>query len=184
MLAARGWLVADAITVTIPGLRLVSEANSHAHFRERQKRAKAQNTLVDLVMRTRARVAPPCEVRITRIAPQGLDSDNLAGSAKHVRDALARWIGVDDRNPEVTWHVGQAKGKPREYGVRITVRAFTRDRPGARVSTEAEATHVEVVLTPAQRAGIGRALLAGDGPVAFSLAGIRLTLSATTQGTR
>jgi hypothetical protein len=46
--------VADAITVEIPGLRLVSEANAHEHFRVRQKRAKEQNELVTLVMRTRA----------------------------------------------------------------------------------------------------------------------------------
>jgi hypothetical protein len=63
-------------------------------------------------------------VTLTRIGPRDLDSDNLAGSAKAVRDAVARWLGVDDgpRAP-VEWRYAQerpAKGAKR-YAVRITI---------------------------------------------------------------
>lgn len=114
-----------SVSVPIPGLRLVSEANAHTHWRVRQKRAKAQRNLVTLVLRRTVTpvmmLASPLEVTITRIAPsRGLDSDNLQGSAKHVRDAIAEILGVDDRDERVRWTVEQARGP---WGVRVAVRA-------------------------------------------------------------
>lgn len=112
-----------SVTVPIPGLRLVSEANAHEHWRNRARRAKAQRNLVTLVLRgTVARdmmLVAPLTVTITRIAPsRGLDSDNLVGSAKHVRDAVAAILGVDDRDERVSWHVEQASGP---YGVLVAI---------------------------------------------------------------
>lgn len=50
-------------------------------------------------------------VRLTRSAPRGLDDDNLAGSLKAARDAVAKWLEVDDRELErVRYFVYQAKG--------------------------------------------------------------------------
>jgi hypothetical protein len=41
----------------------------------------------------------PCTVVLKRCAPsRGLDDDNLTGSLKAVRDAVAEWLGVDDRD--------------------------------------------------------------------------------------
>jgi len=37
-------------------------------------------------------------VRMTRLSPQGLDDDNLASAMKGCRDAIAAWLGVDDRD--------------------------------------------------------------------------------------
>jgi crossover junction endodeoxyribonuclease RuvC len=91
------------------------------------------------------------------------------GRSQHSADALGVAI------------VGATRGRPTRAP--FSARRWSPDTVGARISHEPNASHVEVVLTPAQRAGIGRALLAGDGPVAFTLAGIRLTLTAT-QGTR
>lgn len=112
-----------SIAVPIPGLRLVSEANSHTHWRLRAKRAKAQRTIVALVLRrTVSRsmmLAAPLEVVITRIAPSGgLDSDNLAGCAKYVRDQIAAELGINDRDPRVSWRVVQARGP---WGVQIAI---------------------------------------------------------------
>lgn len=103
------------VGVTIPGLRLVSEANAHTHWRLRAKRAKAQRNVVALVLRatvTRSMMlVAPLDVTITRVAPsRGLDSDNLAGSAKHVRDQIAAELGVDDRDDRVCWRVTQVRG--------------------------------------------------------------------------
>ena len=115
------------ISFTIPGLVLVSEANSHQHWRLRQKRAKAQKTSAwahtrhQIVWRRPNAVQLPATVTITRIAPRMLDSDNAVGSAKHVRDGIAEALGIDDSSPLVAWEVRQERGAPRYYSVRIEI---------------------------------------------------------------
>ncbi len=113
-----------ALTLTL-AIRTVSEANAHEHWRLRQKRAKAQRSTAGVVVLAalrepgRPRVAPPCTVTLTRLAPSnGLDTDNLAGSQKHVRDGIADALGIDDRNPAVTWLYDQQRGP---WGVRICI---------------------------------------------------------------
>lgn len=109
------------LTVSLP-LTLVSEANSHEHWRGRQGRAKAQRTgtatafraavyrkAIDLAAKLNP--IPAVVVRIVRVAPRALDSDNLARACKAVRDGVADALGVDDRDPRVTWLPDQAKGK-------------------------------------------------------------------------
>ena len=115
------------LTVTIPGLRLVSEANAHEHWRKRSARAKHQKhaTTRDLwtfalVARYRPPPHPvPLVVTITRVGSRLMDSDNAVGAAKHVRDAVAKWLGRDD-GPTcgVEWRVVQRKGA---YGVEIRI---------------------------------------------------------------
>lgn len=112
------------LTVTIPGLRLVSEANAHEHWRKRSARAKHQHSVVSLVLRLQSCVFPahpvPLVVTITRIGTKLMDSDNAVGGAKHVRDAVAKWLGRDD-GPTcgVEWRVVQRKAKT--YGVEIRI---------------------------------------------------------------
>lgn len=109
------------ITTTIP-LRTVSESNAHEHWRVRQRRAKEQRGTTALVMRSLSRPGPlPLVVTITRIAPRALDSDNLAGSQKHIRDGVADWLGIDDRDPRIEWRYAQERGAPKSYAVRIEV---------------------------------------------------------------
>lgn len=102
------------------GLRLVSEANSRDHFRTRAARAKAQRAAIGAGL---ARVTPPSgpwRVTITRQGPGILDTDNLAGSAKAVRDAVAQWLGVDDGPASpVTWETAQERA--RGYSVVVVV---------------------------------------------------------------
>jgi len=114
------------ISLTIPGLRLVSEANAHEHWRHRAKRAEAQRAATLLLARTalaRGRPQLPLVVTITRLGPGKLDSDNLTGSAKHVRDGVAQALGIDDGDDRVTWVVGWRKAKG--YGVEVTIAART-----------------------------------------------------------
>lgn len=111
------------LTVTIPGLRLVSEANAHEHWRKRSTRAKAQRALVSLMLSRHwlkfDDTSTPLVVTITRIGRRLMDSDNAVGAAKHVRDAVAKWLGRDD-GPDcrVDWRVLQRKGP---YGVEIRI---------------------------------------------------------------
>lgn len=61
-------------------------------------------------------------VTIIRISAGTLDTDGLAGALKHVRDEVAAWLGIDDsaRSP-ASWRVGQQKGPPKGYAVRIEI---------------------------------------------------------------
>lgn len=58
-------------------------------------------------------------VLITRLGPRKLDSDNLAISAKAVRDGIAQALGVDDGDETaVHWDYAQERGA---YGVRVRI---------------------------------------------------------------
>lgn len=106
-----------AVEVEVP-VRLVSLLNTREHHMARARRAKQQRSLARLqaiasLCRSPlwARVANGCDlvVTITRIAPRQLDDDNLAGSAKHVRDGIADALGIDDGDKRIQWRYGQAK---------------------------------------------------------------------------
>lgn len=115
------------VVVTLP-IRLVSEANAHEHWRSRQRRAKAQREAAYVLIRyalSHSPVAIPATVTITRIAPNMLDSDNCVGSAKHVRDGIADALGVNDRDPRVTWVVRQERGRSKEYAVKVVILSDT-----------------------------------------------------------
>lgn len=110
----------DRVVVVCKGLRLVSEANAREHWTASASRAAAQRATVVVAL---ARVAPvpvPCVVTIHRTGPGLLDTDNLQGAAKHVRDAVAQHLGVDDGAcAPVTWVVTQERS--RGYAVRIVI---------------------------------------------------------------
>ncbi len=123
---ARTTDLAGAIVAVELPLRLSTLGNAKGHWRQKAAVAKAHRSTAALVLRA-SRVTPPAPgrrllVTITRIAPAALDSDNLVGSAKHVRDGVADWLGIDDRSPLVTWVVEQEKGAPRTYGARVVIR--------------------------------------------------------------
>jgi fatty acid-binding protein DegV len=66
------------------------------------------------------RPALPCTVTMTRVAPsEGLDDDNLRSALKAVRDQIAAWLGVDDRDPLVRWAYDQKRGAARDYAVEV-----------------------------------------------------------------
>lgn len=106
-------------------LQVVSEINRHEHWRSRHRRNRAQQVEV---MAEWYRLAPagqpalPCTVRLIRLGGKRLDSDNLAGAFKHVRDAVARLLGVDDGDPAVTWTYAQ-ESDAGAAGIRIEVLA-------------------------------------------------------------
>lgn len=114
------------LVIVIPGLKLVSEANAHEHWRVRAKRAKSQRATAAMLLRSLVGQPPalPLDITITRTSAGCLDSDNLQGSAKHVRDGIADWIGVDDGNPGYTWRVEQSRGA--RGAVAVTIRIAPR----------------------------------------------------------
>lgn len=107
-------------SVTIPGLALKVTLNSRLHWAKKGAAVAHQRAAVTAVLATHLPPELPCVVTITRVGPRQLDDDNATASCKAVRDSVARWLGVDDRDERVTWRVVQELGA---YAVRIEVRA-------------------------------------------------------------
>lgn len=106
-------------------IRVISEANGREHWAVKMRRGKAQQQEIDAVMSNALRgraVALPCVVRLTRIGPKALDSDNLAGGFKACQDAIARRLGIDDGDTsKVTWEYKQMPVGIRDYGVKVSI---------------------------------------------------------------
>lgn len=104
-------------SITVP-LRTPPGQNARELWPQRSRRVKAERQAVGLVLNTCRKPRIPCSVVLTRIAPSaGLDDDNLTGALKSVRDAVATWLGVDDRDRmTVRYRYAQMRGP---WGVRI-----------------------------------------------------------------
>lgn len=131
--------IARSFAVTIPRLRLVSEANRRDHHYAKARRVKAQRTAARSALIRATGTSPTgiaqgrlrwsgwehlgkpafLVVTIARVAPRKLDSDNLASSAKAVRDGVADWLGLDDGDERLDWQYEQRRGEPGEYAVEI-----------------------------------------------------------------
>lgn len=115
--------VGTVIAVTLEHVRLWNPLNgSHGHWSQRAKRAKEQRNIARMALTPKVsalKVWQTCDVTITRVAPGTLDNDNLAASAKHVRDGVADALGIDDSDPWVRWRYAQLRGKRGEWAVRI-----------------------------------------------------------------
>lgn len=115
--------VGGAVTVIRIPLQLVSVANLRDHWRIRARRT-CEHRLVTRAHLRKAGVYPgigvPAVIHITRIAPRRLDSDNLAMSAKAVRDEVAACIGIDDGDPSVSYRYEQ-RSDGANYAVEIEI---------------------------------------------------------------
>lgn len=107
-------------SLTLP-LRLVSEANVRHHWAARAKRVKSQRQTVAYawLVAQMPRDRKPANVLLTRYAPRKLDTDNLAGACKAVRDEIALLCGFDDRDESVRWQYAQERAKG--YAVRCEI---------------------------------------------------------------
>lgn len=107
-------------------IRTYSEANArHGNWMSRWRRAKAIREPVAVSMRAAANAhsikpKPPLLIRMTRIGPGKLDSDNISSALKSVRDGVADWLGINDRRDDlVKYEVAQEYAK--NWAVRIEV---------------------------------------------------------------
>lgn len=113
-----GWKV----TLILP-VKVKSEANQRCHWAVRQRRFKAQAQWLILLFGASplAGVALsrwlPLRITLTHIGRK-MDSDNLAGAFKGLRDSLADWCEVDDGDERISWEYAQHPGKG---GVEITI---------------------------------------------------------------
>lgn len=119
------------ITAKIP-VRMVNGANAREHWAVKAKRAKdqrraARNMLADempvwvVATSLAIRKDPPITITITRRGGRRMDDDGLTISAKHVRDGIADWLGIDDGDKRLTWVVKQDKAPRGQHWVDVVV---------------------------------------------------------------
>lgn len=111
------------INLTLP-IATVSEANSREYWRKKAARAATQRAATNLairgeIFRRKLTLPMPLRVTFTRLGVRELDSDNLQGAFKAIRDGLADAIGVNDKDKGYTWVYLQEKAK--QKAVRITI---------------------------------------------------------------
>ena len=113
--------------LTIP-IRTVSGLNVREHPMVRARRVKKEREAMGYALRCAfgpVPPAPPLVVTLTRIAPSnGVDPfDNLPSSMKGCVDAIAQWLGIDDRRSDaVRYQCAQERGP---WGVRVEIAAVT-----------------------------------------------------------
>lgn len=107
-----------SVEVILP-VQTVSEANRRDHWAVKAKRVKRHRLVARALCPA---MGLPCVVRLTRLSPGTLDDDNLRGALKAVRDGVADRLGVDDRDPRVTWEYAQERSKGLKGVVRLELR--------------------------------------------------------------
>lgn len=99
------------LSVRVP--QLVPPSLNHGggreHWAARARRVAKERMMVRLALSVQSRPKLPLLVTLTRCAPRQLDSDNAVGALKAVRDEVAAWLGVDDRDERIEWVVAQSK---------------------------------------------------------------------------
>ena len=110
------------IEVRVPMVVKSPNVSLWAHWAVNVARIKKERRMVGFYLH-KFKPAPPLPVKVTmiRCAPRELDSDNLVGAFKHTRDEIAAFLGSDDRNPRISWHVEQRKVPRKEAGTLIRI---------------------------------------------------------------
>jgi hypothetical protein len=108
--------------------------NDREHFMARYRRTKAEHRQVAFALRQVARPSLPCTVTLVRLTPggSGLDDDNLVGALKSTRDAVARWLRVDDSQAQIVRY-RYSQGHAPAWAVRII---FGEPGPGMQLALE------------------------------------------------
>lgn len=104
-------------------IRLGRGLNDREHPMARHRRIKSEKEVVGWTLKTTPKPQLPCRVKLTRHAPggRGLDSDNLQGSLKATRDAVAAWLGVDDAHEHIARYEYDQKKNAGSWGVSIEI---------------------------------------------------------------
>jgi len=93
-------------------LQLVSEANQRESHWAKHRRKKGQQEIAAAYLRQEnIDGLRPTRIGLTRVVPASgkhagklMDDDNLAGCFKHVQDAIAKELGMDDGDIKWSYH--------------------------------------------------------------------------------
>lgn len=104
-------------------IKTISEANQREHWAAKLTRKRTQQSTFHVLWRVhKPKVKLPATITFTRYSTHTLDSDNLAGAFKHVRDQLAKEIGIDDGSKEIKFEYAQERTKKREHYFTVEIR--------------------------------------------------------------
>lgn len=115
----------DSVILLAKGLRLDATLNARAHWSQTARKRAKERAVIDAALAHVNRTEGPWRITISRIGPRRMDDDNVTASAKGVRDAVARWLGIDDGDERATW-ITRAE-VARGYAVRVQVDTQGRD---------------------------------------------------------
>lgn len=98
--------------------------NGRGHWAVSYRFNKAQGKELDIWfygMRLSPAFKGRWKIKLTRLGcTSPMDSDNLARAFKHIRDKLAGWLGVDDRDSErLSWEYDQCSES--QVGIQIEI---------------------------------------------------------------
>lgn len=125
------WEVTVLLSMPLP-----SAANLREHWATKHRRVAKQRAATALALKSQGaawlrewRVMAPNPVLrvrcvLTRIGRRRLDSDNVQGAFKAVRDEVAKVVGIDDGSERWCWEYAQETGEP---GVRIRLEVMQRE---------------------------------------------------------
>ena len=98
--------------------KTINPLNIREHWRVRAKRVKRERTHTAMMLMGRKLPPLPVDIHMVRLSPGTLDDDAVPGAFKGIRDEIAAWFNLDDRDKRLRFTYGQAKGK---LGVQITI---------------------------------------------------------------
>jgi hypothetical protein len=82
--------------------------NRREHWRVRARRVERERLVVGVALATFAPPALPITVELHRVGWCATDPDGLVGCMKVPIDAIAQWLGIDDRDRRVHWRLSQS----------------------------------------------------------------------------
>jgi len=117
----------ERLVLDFPGMRLVTLSNGPqwVKFARHSATKKQKKDVLDALFARSLTCPflPPMDVTITRFAPGTFDDDNLTIAAKAIRDAVAKYVGINDKlRALVSYRVRQAKTKQGIYAVQIEIK--------------------------------------------------------------
>lgn len=122
--AEGGGTAGPAVVVSLP-LHVAPVGNRREHPMARARRTRREISIVAMALGRHEPPLLPVVVLLMRTGWNRLDVDGLVSSMKGPIDAVAQWLGVDDRDRRLRWHLAQATTRKRR---------LTRGRWGAACS--------------------------------------------------
>jgi hypothetical protein len=93
--------------------------NRREHWRVRARRVERERLIVGVALARHVPLALPVTVELHRVGWNPADCDGLVGAMKVPIDAIAQWLGVDDRDRRVHWRLSQSVDRTIPRGARL-----------------------------------------------------------------
>jgi len=96
-----------AVSVTVQA-NFAAIGNRREHWRARARRVHRELGAVTTALAGREPPSLPVTIELHRVGWNYTDADGLVGALKSPIDAVAEWLGVDDRDRRLHWRLSQS----------------------------------------------------------------------------